>query len=64
MKDEKQPASARVMAASPTLDPGHGKAPQVIEPERYDIMIEQEHEQRLREIVADLRATGIDSIRN
>ena len=64
MQDEKQPASARVSAASLTLDRGHGEAPQVIETERYDIMTDQELDKQIREAVAGLRAMGIDSIRN
>ena len=38
MRDEKEPASARVTAAFLILDRGHGKAPQVIGSENYDIM--------------------------
>jgi len=58
MKDEKQPVSARVIAASFTLDRGHGKAPQVIGSENYDIMTDCELDRRLAEAVAELRALG------
>jgi hypothetical protein len=58
MHDEKQPASARVSAASIILDRGHGKAPQVIGSENYDIMTDCELDRRLAEAVAKLRALG------
>jgi len=58
MHDEKQPASACVSAASIILDRGHGKTPQVIEPENYDIMTDCELDRRLAEAVAELRALG------
>jgi hypothetical protein len=35
------------MAASLTLDRGHGKAPQVIEDERYDLMTDHQLDERV-----------------
>ena len=58
MTNEKQPASARVSAAPIILDRWHGKAPQVTEPENYDIMTDCELDRRLAEAVAELRALG------
>jgi hypothetical protein len=58
MQNGTEPASARVSAASILLDRGHGKAPQVIESENYDIMTDCELDRRLAEAVAELRALG------
>ena len=60
MQDEKQPASARIRAAEMILDRGHGKAPQVIEPENYDIMTNAELNQRIRESLDEMQTIGID----
>src|SRR5918997_6623791 len=60
MGNKKQPASARIRAAEIILDRGHGKAPQVIEPENYDIMTNAELDRHIRESLDEMQAMGID----
>ena len=54
MKDESQPAAARVHAADIILNRGHGRAPQVVENHRFDVMPDAELDEFIRDALARL----------
>lgn len=60
MRDKDATAPARVSAASIILDRGYGKAPQHITTERIDDLSDAELATELTDVLAGLRALGID----